>query len=128
MSHPGQYDNQILPALYLPPHPAVLRLLGLHEAPEVVASYHDLESISLEECLHQHGIPGRHDQDDLGKLQELTSQKPSQHQFIQVMPNTIKGTTRPNVIPEPVLGEAGERLPQLTNEQEYYNPMRHHHQ
>ena len=91
----------------------VLRLLGTHKSPKVVASCHDLKFEALEEGLCLRDVPGRHNQDALGWLWEVALWGPSHHQIIQVTPDPLKGAARPSVIHIPFLGDSGLGLPQL---------------
>ena len=115
LQYPGQGGHRIPPAFHLLPQPAVLRLLGTHEAPKVAAYRHDMKSVCLEESLRPRGVLGRHDQDSLGRLWEVALRGPSHHQTIQVAPDPLEGATRPSAIRIPRMGDSGVGLPQFTD-------------
>ena len=69
--HHGRGGHQIPPDFHIPPPKLVLRQIRPHEAPDVASARHDMKSISPEEGLRPQEVLGRHDQDALGRLQEV---------------------------------------------------------
>ena len=104
--HPGQSGHQILPDVHLLPQPAIMRRIGPNKAPKLEASRNYLKDTDPEEGLHLRGVPGRHNQDALGRLQELSLRGTSHHQVIQVSPDPLKDAARPRIIRVPGLGDA----------------------
>ena len=85
-----------------------------------------MKPISHEEGLCLWYVPGRHDQDTIGCLQEVDTQGPSHNQVIKVTTDSLEGATRPSVIRIPGLCDAGVGLPQLLDDGEDPQPISHH--
>ena len=97
---------------------AILRRILPHKAPELSATCHDLESVAPEEGLRPRDVMRRHDQDDLGQIQEVNARGTFHHQVVQMSLYPPKGAARPSAMRITWLGESGAGLLQLLNEGE----------
>ena len=111
MCHPRQGGHRFPSPRNLLLHPLRLHCLRTNKAPELLALCHDLYPVPPKEGLCPRDVPGRHDQDALGRILEGSLRGPSYHQVIKVASYARYCASCPIVISIPYMCGAGVGRP-----------------